>query len=416
MPKKHPKKPRISSPISRKNYDMKLKYQKLIRKAIVIGVLILFIIIISLLKLNENISEYFFARGISRAFVFVVGNISDVFGFSIFSLFVITAIIALIACVVVFSIYLKKKLRTQAVALLERVIICALSIALIYVGTAGGCYNRKAMPLPKYTGEQLSAEETARLISAYLDDFNNVTSKIEYDDNGKSICPYSFDEICSLIKAEYKRLNNDYFSEYTPTPKKSFFSSFMSYQGISGITFQPLGEACINAETPDCYRTLTITHEIAHTKGVMRERDANLLSYYLLLTSEIPYFRYCGYMYSLRYITNILFSLDKNLYASTIMHYPEKAKHDYLLEYQFWESKQSILDDISSFFNDIYLKLSGVADGTANYSDPSTITQSTEIIDNKPITVIKVVYSDTANVLIEILTTEKCPASVYLNK
>ena len=145
---------------------MKLKYKKLIKKAVIIGALILFIIIFSLLKLNENISEYFFARGISRAFVFVTGNISDAFGFSIFSLFVITAIIALIVCIAVFAVYLKKKCRTRAIALLERMVICALTIVLIYAGTAGGCYNRKEMPLPQYVGEQLSAEETSRLISA----------------------------------------------------------------------------------------------------------------------------------------------------------------------------------------------------------------------------------------------------------
>lgn len=393
---------------------MKLKYKKLIKKAVIIGALILFIIIFSLMKLNENISEYFFARGISRAFVFVTGNISDAFGFSIFSLFVITAIIALIVCIAVFAVYLKKKCRTRAIALLERMVICALTIVFVYAGTAGGCYNRKEMPLPQYVGEQLSAEETSRLISAYLKDFNNVTDNISYDENGKSICPYSFEETCDLLKTEYKRLNSDYFSEYTPSPKKSFFSSFLSYQGITGITFQPLGEACINTETPECYRILTMTHEIAHTKGVMRERDANLLAYYLLLTSEVPYFRYCGYMYSLGYLTNILHSLDKDLYVSAISGYPEKAKKDYLLECEFWETKQSILDDISSFFNDLYLKLSGIKEGTSNYYDPSDITHSTEIVDDIPVTVIKVTYSDTARVLIEILITAESPASVYL--
>ena len=92
---------------------MKLKYRKLLNKAIIIGVFIIFIAIFSLLKLNENVSEYFFARGTSRAFVFLMGNISDVFGFSVFALFVVCAIIALLVCIGVFIYYLKKKRRTQ---------------------------------------------------------------------------------------------------------------------------------------------------------------------------------------------------------------------------------------------------------------------------------------------------------------
>lgn len=381
---------------------MKLKYRKLLNKAIIIGVLIIFIVIFSLLKLNENVSEYFFARGTSRAFVFLMGNISDVFGFSVFALFVVCAIIALLVCIGVFIYYLKKKRRTHAVALLERVVITALSIALIYIGTAGGCYNRSEMPLPKYEGEQLSAEKTAEIVGAYIFDFRAVSNQLEYTAEGKSISPYSFDELAQLMKKEYARLDDKYFSSYTPNAKKTVFSPFMSYQGITGITFQPLGEAVINYETPNCYLVLTMAHELAHTKGVMRERDANLLAYYLLITSKVPYFRYCGYMYSLNYLTNILATLDRDLYDIAMRVYPTKARKDLSLENAFWIGKDGIINRISGFFNDLYLKLSGVKEGTGSYSDPSEIIQDTDIIDNKPVTVIKVNYSDTAKMLIAV--------------
>ena len=381
---------------------MKLKYRKLLNKAIIIGVLIIFIVIFSLLKLNENVSEYFFARGTSRAFVFLTGHISDVFGFSVFALFVVCAIIALLVCIGVLIYYLKKKRRTHAVALLERLIITALSIALIYIGTAGGCYNRSEMPLPKYEGEQLSAEKTAEIVGSYVFDFRFVSNQLEYTDDGKSISPYSFDELAELLKEEYARLDDKYFSSYTPNVKKTIFSPFMSYLGITGITFQPLGEAVVNYETPNCYLVLTMAHELAHTKGVMRERDANILAYYLLITSEIPYFRYCGYMYSLNYLTSILATLDRDLYDIAMRVYPTKARKDLALENAFWVGKDGIINRISGFFNDLYLKLSGAKEGTGSYLDPSEIIQDTDIIDNKPVTVIKVNYSDTAKMLIAV--------------
>ena len=277
---------------------MKLKHVKLVRKAIVIGVLIAFIAIFSLLKLSEDVSEYFFARGLSRGWVAFAATFSDVMPFSVFGLFVLCAVLALIASVVVFFVLWKKKRRTEAVAHLERLVIAALCIALLYLGTAGGCYNRKELPLEKYEGGQLTAEETAEVVRAFLVDFQEVSDGLSYTEEGKSVCPYTFGELQDLLVEEYKRLPSDYFSPYTPRVKKAIFSAIMSYEGISGITFQPTGEGVINGETPSCYALLAAAHELAHTKGVMRERDANLVAYYLLLTSDNAYFRYCGYMFS----------------------------------------------------------------------------------------------------------------------
>ena len=379
---------------------MKLKHVKLVRKAIVIGVFIALIAIFSLLRLSEDVSEYFFARGLSRAYVFAAGHVTDLFRYSVFGVFVILSACILIAGFVRVIYLLRKKRRTDALSLAETITLAVLLVAFVYVATAGGCYNRKEMPLPKYQGEQLSAEKTAEIVYAYFDDFSAIADSLEYAD-GKSVCPYSFDELADVLIDEYRRIDDDYFSSYTPKIKKAITSKLMSYTGTTGITFQPLGEAVINYETPSCYLVVTAAHELAHAKGVMRERDANLLAYYLLVTSEKPYLRYCGYMYSLRYLTATLYVLDNNLYESAMTAYPQKAAYDRALENAFWQEKEGWLNAVSDFFNDVYLKLSGVKDGTANYSDPSLITDKEIIVDDKPVTVKQITYSDTAKMLIE---------------
>ena len=381
---------------------MKLKHVKLLRKLIVIGALVAFITIFSLLKLNEDVSEYFFARGLSRGWVAIAATFTDVMPFSVFGLFVLCAIIALIASIVVFCVLLKKKRRTEAVAHLERLVIAALSIAFLYVATAGGCYNRKQLPLAKYEGGQLTAEETAVVINVFLDDFAEISAGLTYTEEGKSVCPYTFTELQNLLIEEYKRLPSDYFSSYTPRVKKAIFSSIMSYEGISGITFQPTGEGVINGETPSCYALLAATHELAHTKGVMRERDANLVAYYLLLTSDIPYFRYCGYMYSLSFLTSLLQLQSEELFQQIMQKYPLAAIKDRKLEREFWESKEGFLESVGEFLNNVYLRLSGISEGTDNYGDPSSYTQTTEVVDDREVTVVKVYYSDTARMILQI--------------
>lgn len=381
---------------------MKLKHVKLARKAIVIGALVAFITIFSLLKLSEDVSEYFFARGLSRGWVAFAGTFSDVMPFSVFGLFVICAVLALLISIVVFAVLWKKRRRTEAVAHLERLVITTLCITFLYVATAGGCYNRKELPLDKYEGEQLSAEETADIISVFLDDFSAISGSLEYTAEGKSVCPYSFRELQDLLIEEYKRLPRDYFSPYTPRVKKGLFSKVMSYEGISGITFQPTGEGVVNGEAPSCYALLAAAHELAHTKGVMRERDANHVAYYLLLTSDVPYFRYCGYMYSLSFLTSLLQLQDKDLYVQTMANYPIAAIQDRKLERDFWETKEGVLETVGEFMNNLYLKLSGMKEGTENYADPSKYTTETQIVDNKEVEIVKVSYSPTARMILQI--------------
>jgi hypothetical protein len=379
---------------------MKLKYRRLCEKAVVIGALVLLITVLSLIKLNENVSEYFYARGVSRAYVYAAGHIASVFGFSSFDFFVICCIIVLAAIIAGLIVLLVKKYHTKAAALAENTVIAALVIATVYVCTASGCYYRAKMPLPSYEGEQLTTDETAELVTYYLNDFSAAAATLTYDEKGKSVSPYTVDEISDLLEKEYERLDDSYFSSYTPKAKKSVFSGFMSYQGVCGVTFLPCGEAVINAETPDCYLVLTTAHELAHTKGVMRERDANLLAYYILITSEIPYFRYSAYMYGLNYLTGILYRLDNEKYTEIMSLYPASAILDKQLEYDFWESKDTFIETVSTFFNDVYLKLSGVSEGTDNYSDPSGVSEKTVEENGKTVTVVSVTYSDTAKMFI----------------
>lgn len=381
---------------------MKLKHRKLLKQTIVIGVLVALIAIFSLLKTNRAVSEYFFARGLSRYWVLIVGTITEIFPFSVYGVLLCLAIPAVVAILVCIGVFWKKRRRTKAVSLFLKTVTAVLSVVFVYVATAGGCYNRDPVPMPLYQGEQLTAEETASLMRYYLDDLTAISARMTYDKTGKSVSPYSFDELAILLKEEYKRLDDDYYSSFTPHVKKAVFSRLMSYAGISGMTFQPCGEGAVNSETPDCYLVVTAAHELAHTKGVMRERDANLVAYYLLVSSENEYLRYCGYMYCLSYLSGTLRLLDSDLYVSVMMTYPSAVYRDRELEIEFWESKEGFVETVNDFINDLYLKLNGVKDGTQNYSDPSKYSTETHV-DNKgeTVTTVRISYSDTARMLIE---------------
>ena len=113
-------------------------------------------------------------------------------------------------------------------------------------------------------------------------------------------------------------------------------SEFMSQLNLTGITFVPLGEANVNVDVPTYQWVTTAAHELMHAKGVMDEGEANLVSYWLLMTSEDDFLRLCA-----------MVRIAPNLISLA----PPDA-----------------LGKLSNFFNDIYLKFSGLS-GTNSYND-----------------------------------------------
>lgn len=380
---------------------MKEKYRKLLYKAIVIGCLVVFIVLVSLIKTDQAVSEYFFARGIARGYAFLMGNIASWFPFSLFDIFVTVGILALIVGIFFIVYYAVKKRKWKSVAVAEKMAIAALSVVLLYVCVASGNYYREKVPISKYEGEQMSAEETATLVGVFLDDYAEISKSLPRDAEGKAISPYSYKETVDLIRKEYEKLGDHYFSSFVPSAKEGWYSKFLTSEGITGITFMPTGDAVVNGETPPCYKVVTTAHELAHAVGCMREGDANLMAYYVLLTSDIPYFRYCAYMYSLWHVTEILFQLSPELYREVIKKYPDEARKERLAEDHFWETKQSFMEEIGDFLNDVYLKLSGSKDGTESYHDYSNYTVTIDE-ETKEVVEVKVHYSDTARVLLRI--------------
>ena len=384
---------------------MKLYKSNYSRRFVTILVLLLAIVFFLALKSSETVSEYFYARGITRAYVFAVGHVSDLFEFSLFEAFVFVCITVLIYNLTLFFVRLKKKQREKAFSGGLKTITAALSVALIYVLTASGCYARAPLPVDKYEGEQLSDEVYYDIVKSYMRDFASIAATLPKNEKGETVCPYSYDELVSLIQKEYSTLKNDYFSSYTPKAKRLVSGEFFSVNGITGITFVPTGEANVNVNAPEAGFAVTVAHELAHTKGVMRERDANMISYYLLAKSDVPYLRYCAYRESLGYLTGILRILNEEYYKDVMTLYPTEAKADNALESAYWQEKRGFMNKVGKFFNNLYLKLSGVGDGTKNYADPSSYNKEQYETDQGTVTIVKVNYSDTVKMYLALYLT-----------
>ena len=134
----------------------------------------------------------------------------------------------------------------------------------------------------------------------------------------------------------------------------------------------PTTEANINYLNVNSLKPITYAHEILHTKGVMKEEDADFIALYLMLTSDNSYFRYSGYYFSLSsliYLTN--YTGVEADYQEVVALLDTNFRKNLSFGYEYWR-KHNAFAEFGNWVNDLYLKLSGEKDGTKSYDDTPT--------------------------------------------
>ena len=384
----------------------KISYKrKVFRMLIALEALVLLFLTLLVLKSNTQICE-FFATTFSRGWIFIFGNAFGWLPFSLYELFLIVAITGGIALLVVIIIFLFRK---QWKRLLSATLVTALAVFTflnVYTATASFSYGREKLPDEVYTeykGEDLTFEQAVELANGLVERANAAFYATEHDADGNIVFPFTLSKLSDLLADEYARLQSDYFSPYTPRGKRIINKRIMSEMHIVGVFFAPFGEANVNGNETNLYLPQTLAHEMAHGKGVMREYDANLVSYYLLLTCDNPYLSY-GAAVQCMYSAISMVGLYPNSKQAVAELYAKiddgitKERRNYSAFY----AQFTLMSDVGEFFNDIYLKLNKQEDGTGSYYKPGE-NEGTGEVDDDGKEIVKVIrFSGTQNLLIKL--------------
>jgi len=342
------------------------------QKLIAAGVLIAFTVAIYILSRYESISEWM-ARYIYMPWASFFGPLFSHVDFDVFEVTMFLLAVAAVTMVVFIIYYFVHKNNRKAVSILLSLVLMVVSLSFIYTSLASIMYNRAPLDIDE-TSNEFTIESVQDEVNKYFFDFETIAALQTLDEEGKSVCPYSEKELIQKIKDEYSRLISSYYSQYTPNPKQVASSYLMSAFCISGISFIPTVEPGYNYQMPTTDKVVTIAHELAHTKGVMREYDANELAYYILLTSSDPYLKYVGFLYTYTYMQSALRYLNFEEYPSA----PACAIKDRKYSSAFWE-KKGVFYELGDKINSLYLK-SENQEGTQSYSS-KTYYHTKTIID-----------------------------------
>ena len=340
------------------------KYKKILLTVLIIDVLFA---AIKILSSYENIAEYLFARVISRGLSIVLQDINSLFPFSIIETMVVFLIIGFVAVIVTLFVAGDKIGNSVIIErVLTDVFVAIMIIVTFYVTIGTTLYNRAEIYQPLGLEKCKTKEALVYdALNAYLDELTKIEPQIQRDESGNAISPYDFDELNALLNVEYKRLTDDYFSHNDVRLKRVRLSFFMTFTFITGVYVAFLGESSINTNVPSYTLPVTMAHEMAHGKGCVRENDANCLAYYICVTSDNVYLKYCALM-------EICSSLFSKLSSEKRKEIYEKFPQNCLVEYSnanaFYDEYEGIVEKVSEFINDTHLKGSGVKEGTISYA------------------------------------------------
>ncbi|MCL2062178.1 MAG: DUF3810 domain-containing protein [Firmicutes bacterium] len=364
--------PKVKKPLNRKRF--------LISRAIALGCLGLLLIVLNLLKLSTRFSEWFTVH-ISQAFVATAGRISSALGnFSILEVVTLCTVLYAVKVVILWFRHLFKRRWYPLLKSVTVTLLVILAVFNYYTVCAQFAYNRAPIDLPM-SETVYRDDEVVRIANYFFTDFHILAEKLPRNDSGNTVSPYTVPQLANKLREEFKRLDsNPYFFTYTPRAKSISNSWFLMYTNIAGIAFLPFGEATVNglpAQVSSVMVAYTMAHELAHTKGVMLERDADLTACYILLTSADEYLRYCGYVSTISWMFDAV-RRGNNNDASFAAHltFPAQVIKELENINTFWNDYKGpfgwlndFLANAAAWFNNLYLKSSGVDEGTGNYQE-----------------------------------------------
>ncbi|MCD8095519.1 MAG: DUF3810 domain-containing protein [Ruminococcus sp.] len=227
-----------------------------------------------------------------------------------------------------------------------------------------------------YPQEQYTASQLEQLAWFLIDETNAFSEQVERNDEGQFVLTADLDE---TAKAAMLNLANDYpqLSGYYTTPKSIINSFFMSQQYLMGIYFPFTMEANYNDQMYELNMPDTVCHELAHTKGFIREDEANFIGFLACYESDNIEYNYSGSLRALKYVLGKCedYCSDETV-SELYTALSDGVRTDWNSNVSYWqevqESDEGLIDSqtvakASDKAMETSLKLNGVEDGKNSY-------------------------------------------------
>ena len=117
---------------------------------------------------------------------------------------------------------------------------------------------------------------------------------------------------------------------------------------ITGIFTPYTFEANINIAAPDYNIPATMCHELAHSRGFMREDEANFIGYLACRESDSAEFQYSGTMLALVHSINRLYDADYDAFLEVNALMSEGVRLDFADNNAYWARYEGPVAEVST--------------------------------------------------------------------
>ena len=279
-----------------KVYSDGKKYKRMVAgKAIAIGVMAALLIILALMKLSVDICEWY-SLNVSANLIKAANALTGWIPFSLFEILIYAAVALAISFFIFIIVALCRKQFRRALNSFVNLALIVVIVGTVYGAFAILPYGRAPADIPAYENSQLEGEKVYDMTESYIAELSRLAKIQDRADNGELVISGGLEGLNESLQATYERvLTSGYYYDTDSKLKKWLWPELMSAFSISGVFFAPTAECNVCTAY---YTTTTVAaaaHEMAHSKGVQRESDANLVSYYVMLNSEDKLVKYVGY-------------------------------------------------------------------------------------------------------------------------
>ena len=251
-----------------------------------------------------------------------------------------------------------------------RNLFCFIAVfVLIYTLTCAINYQREdigtVMNLP---AEKPSKEKLEKLSEILVGDLTSLTNDKNWEYSMLTANDYDYIETEAVNSMKQLGKKEPSLAGYYPRPKPIFFSETLSDIGIEGIYSPFTMEANYNTKMTPFLIPYTISHELAHLKGYMKEEDAGFIAYLACKRSPSKLFQYSGAFHALNFtLIELKSEVSTEEFNAFYLKLPQKIKIQLsYIEEQNMNHKSSFLS-ITQSFNNFYLKANAQYDGENSY-------------------------------------------------
>ncbi|MBQ9967694.1 MAG: DUF3810 domain-containing protein [Oscillospiraceae bacterium] len=181
----------------------------------------------------------------------------------------------------------------------------------------------------------------------------------------------SFDRWASMAGDGFTALaqKDARFGGETPKVKKLLSGRLFSYMGYTGIFVPFTAEANVNPEASTPSLPFTMCHELAHSKTIAREDEANFCAFLACLENEDPAFQYSAWYSAFSYAYASLRRADPAAAQEVANSLSDLVRADYRAANEHYAQFDGPVQETAQKVNDLYLKTAGDESGTESYGE-----------------------------------------------